>query len=136
MKNVALILLVVVFFALSAESGARSSFEQRRQRLIEVVSGERDRSFFSVTAKLITGKDRDFAIQMLDSLTTDQSIGGMFYSYAAIGSYLRLRDQLPDSLRAKMRNSFRERTMYRGDTENHWVMYYTGLYLAAQTWPN
>jgi hypothetical protein len=25
--------------------------------------------------------------------------------------------------------------MYRGDTENHWVMYYTGLYLASQTWP-
>jgi len=136
MRNSAVILLTVLLLVPSVEARAQPSFEQRRQRLIEVVAGERDRSFFTVTAKLVTGKDKEFAIQMLDSLTTDQSIGGMFYSYAAIGSYLRLRDQLPDSLKAKMRNSFRERTMYRGDTENHWVMYYTGLYLAAQTWPN
>jgi len=25
---------------------------------------------------------------------------------------------------------------YRGDTENHWVMYYTSLYLMAQLWPD
>ncbi len=60
----------------------------------------------------------------------------MFYSYGAIGTYLRLKDQLPDSLKRKIRQAYKERTMYRGDTENHWVTYYTGLYLAAQTWPN
>lgn len=114
----------------------QAQFKQRCQRLIDVVSQERDRGFFTVTAKFVTGKDKDFALAMLDSLTTDESIGGMFYSYAAIGTYLKLRDQLPDSLRRKIRQAFRERTMYRGDTENHWVMYYTGVYLAAQTWPN
>jgi hypothetical protein len=25
---------------------------------------------------------------------------------------------------------------YRGDTENHWLLYYTSLYLVAQLWPN
>jgi hypothetical protein len=113
-----------------------TQFEQRRQRLLDVVSQERDRGFFTVTAKFITGRDKEWALAMLDSLTTDESIGGMFYSYTAIGTYLRLKDQLPDSLKLKIRRAFRERTMYRGDTENHWVMYYTGLYLAAQTWPN
>jgi hypothetical protein len=113
-----------------------SQFEHRRQRLLDVVSQERDRGFFTVTAKFITGRDKEWAMAMLDSLTTDESIGGMFYSYTAIGTYLRLRDQLPDSLKQKIRQAFRNRTMYRGDTENHWVMYYTGLYLAAQTWPD
>lgn len=113
----------------------RADFEARRQRLIEVVSHERDRSFNTVTAKLVTGYDRGWALVMLDSLTRDESIGGMFYAYSAIGAYLKLHDQLPDSLRRKIREAYRTRAMYRGDTENHWVMYYTGLYLAAQTWP-
>jgi hypothetical protein len=114
----------------------QAQFDQRRQQLLDAVSRERDRGFFTVTAKLAEGRDKEWALAMLDSLTTDESIGGMFYSYSAIGTYLRLRDQLPDSLKQKIRQAYRERTMYRGDTENHWVMYYTGLYLAAQTWPN
>jgi len=124
--------------SLPAQDGSSpaAQFEQRRQRLLDVVSQERDRGFFTVTAKFITGRDTEWAMAMLDSLTTDESIGGMFYSYTAIGTYLRLKDQLPDSIKRKIRRAFRERTMYRGDTENHWVMYYTGLYLAAQTWPN
>jgi hypothetical protein len=129
--------IVAVPIDVRAEESAllRANFEARRQRLIEVVSRERDRSFNTVTAKLITGYDRTWALAMLDSLTRDESIGGMFYSYSAIGAYLKLHDQLPDSLRQKIRTAFRTRTMYRGDTENHWVMYYTGLYLASQTWP-
>ena len=132
------LLICAAITALNAQATTTPSaqFEQRRQRLLDVVSQERDRGFFTVTAKFITGRDKEWATAMLDSLTTDESIGGMFYSYTAIGTYLRLRDQLPDSLKRKIRQAYRERTMYRGDTENHWVMYYTGLYLAAQTWPD
>ncbi|MCX6145456.1 MAG: hypothetical protein NTZ35_19790 [Ignavibacteriales bacterium] len=138
----AFLLLIVMAGSVSDHSMAQTSlttesrFEQRRQRLIDVVSQERDRGFFTVAAKLSAGRDKDFALAMLDSLTTDESIGGMFYAYSAIGTYLRLWNQLPDSLVRKLRQAYRERTMYRGDTENHWVAYYTGLYLAAQTWPN
>lgn len=140
-RKLALILLLV--FAGAPDCGwaqggstSQTAFEVRRQRLIDVVSRERDRSFNTVTAKLFAGNDKAFALAMLDSLATDESIGGMFYAYSAIGTYLKFRDQLPDSLKRKIRQAFRARTMYRGDTENHWVMYYTGIYLAAQTWPN
>jgi len=133
-------LMVLLIFAGALECGwaqgtatPQAAFEVRRQRLIDVVSRERDRSFNTVTAKLFTGNDKAFALMMLDSLATDESIGGMFYAYSAISTYLKFRDQLPDSLKRKIRQAFRARTMYRGDTENHWVMYYTGIYLAAQT---
>jgi hypothetical protein len=138
----AFIALIVAVASISSRSTAQPSstpqsrFEQRSQRLIDVVSQERDRGFFTVAAKISAGRDQDFALAMLDSLTVDESMGGMFYSYMAIGTYLRLRDQLPDTLLKKIRQAYRVRTMYRGDTENHWVAYYTGLYLAAQTWPN
>ncbi len=138
-------LLLFVLFLLVGENDSLLSqekpaplagFEQRCHRLLEVVSQERDRGFYTVVAKIVAERDKEFALAMLDSLTTDESIGGMFYAYAAIGTYLKIRDQVPDSLRQKIRQAFRSRTMYRGDTENHWVMYYTGIYLAAQTWPD
>jgi hypothetical protein len=93
--HTALFLIALMFAGamvnvLKAQSAASPEvrFEQRRQRLLDVVSQERDRGFFTVTAKFVTGRDKEWALAMLDSLTTDESIGGMFYSYTAIGTYL------------------------------------------------
>jgi hypothetical protein len=89
----------------------------------------------TILAKLHTRRDLPRAFTMLDSMTHDRAMGGMFFAYTLIGTYLHTRDILPDSLHRKIREAFHVRTMYRGDTENHWVMYYAGMYLAAQTWP-
>ena len=112
-----------------------SAYEARARRLLEVAASEPDTSFFTAAARIRLGRELPVAYAMLDSMTHDRAIGGMFYAYTLIGTYLHCRDVLPDSLHRKIREAFRVRTMYRGDTENHWVMYYTGLYLAAQTWP-
>ncbi len=130
----------IVFFVLnllSIVSGviAQPGFEERRTRLLTVAGAENEKSFYAALAKLRLGKDTARAFVMLDSLTADNAMGGMFYSYTLIGTYLYTRHLLPDSLQHKIRNAYNNRTMYRGDTENHWVMYYTGLYLASQTWP-
>ena len=114
---------------------AASGFEDRCRKLLEVVSREKESSFYGVAAKIRTGTDTAGAFRMLDSMTTDKGMGGMFYAYTLVGTYLHCRGALPDSLHRKVRAAYRNRTMYRGDTENHWVMYYTGIYLAAQTWP-
>ena len=95
-----------------SSSATDSGFTTRCNRLLDVVSQERDRGFFTVAAKLKEGRDKTFALAMLDSLTTDESIGGMFYSYMAIGTYLRLKDKLPDSPLKKIRQAYRQRTMY------------------------
>ncbi len=113
-----------------------SGFEARRNRLLTVAADEQEVSFFGATARLLTGGDRESAFAMLDSLSHDRSMGGMFYCYTLIGTYLHVQHLLPDTLKKKIRDAYQFRTMYRGDTENHWVMYYTGLYLAAQTWPD
>ena len=120
---------------LAAGADGDKGFEQRRQRLLQVAAAESERNLFTITAKLITGTEPGVAVTQLDSLTTDRAIGGMFYAYGMMGVYLHTRHLLPDSLQRKIRDAFRMRTMYRGDTENHWVMYYAGMYLAAQTWP-
>jgi len=42
---------------------------------------------------------------------------------------------MPIELKQKMRDLWRTYTPYRGDTENHWAMYYTALYLITQIYP-
>ncbi|MGB6122769.1 MAG: hypothetical protein WBG80_12740, partial [Bacteroidota bacterium] len=127
--------LLLSLLLVSCAPPDENSFEARSARLLQVASMEQDTSFFSAAARIALGRERATAFGMLDSLSRDRVIGGMFYAYTLIGTYLHLREELPDSLHEKIRNAYRVRTMYRGDTENHWVMYYTGLYLAAQTWP-
>ncbi len=130
------VVFTLILFVMVSAARSQSAFEARKDRLLAVVSQEPHKDFFIITAKLRNGVEVPQALSMLDSLTRDESIGGMFYAYGLIGAYLYNRDLLPDSLHRKIRRAYRERKMVRGDTENHWVMYYTGLYLAAQTWPN
>ncbi len=130
------VVLTLILLGMISAARSQASFENRKDRLLAVVSQEPYKDFFIITAKLRSGVEVPQALSMLDSLTTDESIGGMFYAYGLIGAYLYNRNLLPDSLHSKIRRAYRERKMVRGDTENHWVMYYTGLYLAAQTWPN
>jgi len=126
---------LLALMAVAAFAGTDTGFESRCARLLEVASEETETSFFSLAAKLRVRKDLPRAYAILDSMSRDISMGGMFYAYTLIGTYLHTRPMIPDSLHRKVREAFRVRTMYRGDTENHWVMYYTGIYLAAQTWP-
>jgi len=59
----------------------------------------------------------------------------MFYSLPLIGFSLHSGGKLPDDVRDRIREIMTTVPVYRGDTENHWVMHYTALLLAAQTWP-
>jgi len=50
--------------------------------------------------------------------------------------YLNVEDKLPQSIKNRVRDFLGTGNFYRGDTENHLTMYYMGLYLAAQTFPD
>jgi len=62
--------------------------------------------------------------------------GDMFWMFPVTAiSYLG-RDQLSAEARAAVREAWRAYFPMRGDTENHFVMYYTSMYLMAQLWPD
>ena len=46
------------------------------------------------------------------------------------------RDQLSPEAKAAIRDAWRTTRQVRGDTENHWAMYYTSLYLMSELYPN
>ena len=131
-----LILALLALGALPhAPAGAHDSFEQRRDTVLSVMRAQGERSFNAVCARLALSPEDNGAIALFDSLLSDERIAGMFFSYTSMGTYLHFRDRFPATVSTALRETFKHRTLYRGDTENHWVCYYTGLYLAAQTWP-
>ncbi|MBN2492284.1 MAG: hypothetical protein JXQ29_15665 [Planctomycetes bacterium] len=59
----------------------------------------------------------------------------MFYTMPLIAFHLHGGERVPADVRDRIRTLLTEVPIYRGDTENHWVMHYAVLLLAAETWP-
>lgn len=88
-----------------------------------------------VAARLYRNRPMEEVLPILDPLLDDPR-GDMFWMYPmVVVSYLG-RDRLPEDRLRRIRNLWRTFTPYRGDTENHWAMYYSSLYLLAQHYPD
>ena len=87
-------------------------------------------------ALLVTsGRDAEAGNRAIRDEAAAPFRGGMFYIHDVMAATLHGGDRLAPATRAAVRESLRRLPIYRGDTENHFLLYYTGLYLAAQTWP-
>ena len=92
-------------------------------------------SFPNIAARLKTGMDIEGAFEDFRQLLQNPT-GSIFYSYPVIGVYLHFEDMFTEDIKELVKEVFRSTPIYRGDTENHLLMYYTSLYLAAQTFPD
>jgi hypothetical protein len=89
----------------------------------------------SVAAKLALREDAAWCSEQMIALMKEPG-GDMFWMFPVTCiSYLG-RDQLSTEAKAAIREAWRVYMPMRGDTENHWAMYYTSLYLMAQLWPD
>lgn len=86
-------------------------------------------------AKLYLKRDLAGAFRIIDA-ALPQPNGDMFWMYPNVLINYLGRDVLPEDYRARLRDLWRTYTPYRGDTENHWVMYYASLYLMAELYPD
>ncbi len=112
------------------------AYEARRDSLLQFYAGQEPaKSYTVILAKLLSGVDTEESLSRLDSLY-DAPWGNMFWMYNSLSMYLYTKSLLPDAHRDRYRELWRTYTPDRTDTENHWVMYYASLYLAAQEWPD
>jgi hypothetical protein len=113
-------------------------FVQRVRSVVEAYAhpaGSGPLGYANIAAKLWLHEDPALCSRRLEELL-DAPTGDMFWMYPISAIAYLDRGQLTDSARRALRDSFRTYMPYRGDTENHWVMYYTSLYLMAQLWPD
>ena len=113
-------------------------FDERVRFVVEAYAhpaGSVPLSYPNIAAKLWLRQDAATCSRRLEELLAAPT-GDMFWMYPVTAIAYLDRGQLSASARRALRNSFRTYMPYRGDTENHWVMYYTSLYLMAQLWPD
>ena len=128
-------LCLLLPLALNAQTPA---FEQRVRSVVEAYAHPASSGplgYANIAAKLWLREDPALCSRRLEELLAAPT-GDMFWMYPVTAIAYLDRGQLTDSARRALRDSFRTYMPYRGDTENHWVMYYTSLYLMAQLWPD
>jgi hypothetical protein len=116
------------------------AFEKRRKDVLDYFRGlppPKDRTWPGFVRGALTVRDAkasaEFWSELRDALETPKH--SMFFSMPLMGFYLFGQHCIPEDIAERIRDVTVENPVYRGDTENHWVMHYTAQLLAAQTWP-
>ncbi|MBT3271613.1 MAG: hypothetical protein HN368_00545, partial [Spirochaetales bacterium] len=68
--------------------------------------------------------------------STESVAGGPFHVLPSMLVYSKWKDRLPKASADRIKNFFLNGMIDRGNTENHWLMHYTGSLLAAEEWEN
>ncbi len=113
-------------------------FTARTRTIVEAYAhpnGSGPLGYANIAAKLKLREDPAQCSRALEQLLAAGPTGDMFWMFPVTAIAYLDAGQLSESARAALRQSFRTYMPYRGDTENHWLLYYTSLYLMAQMWP-
>lgn len=123
--------------ALGWQSAAAQDYEQRRRRLIEKLARVEDAKlhYAGIAARLWLREGVPAAERRLRELLEGDISGDMFWMFPVTAIAYLDKGQLSDGARALLRKSWKKYYPFRGDTENHWLLYYTSMYLMAQMWP-
>jgi hypothetical protein len=108
-------------------------YEQRAAYVTSFYDTTRQMSYYSAAAKYAHNKNTALADSIVQVLLQKPS-GDMFWMFPVIGTYLHGKDKMSPATKTAMRHAWKTYAPYRGDTENHWCMYYTSLFLAAEQW--
>lgn len=89
----------------------------------------------TIAAKLALRQDAEWCSRSVLAAMKDPGSGPFWMFPITCVAYLG-RDQLSPEARAAIRDAWRTTIQLRGDTENHWAMYYVSLYLMAELYPD
>src|SRR5262245_5660961 len=130
------LLFLLTVAALQAEA---PPFAERVRQAIEPFAhpkGPRDAGYATIASRLYLHEDAAWCSKRLIELLAEPPVGDMFWMFPVTAIAYLDRGQLSGEARRVLRRSWKTYMPYRGDTENHWLMYYASLYLMAQLWPN
>ena len=119
--------------------GETPSFEQRARFIIDAYAhpkGSGQPGYANIAARLWLHEDASGCSRRLEEILAAGPSGDMFWMFPVTAIAYLDRGQLSTSARQALRHAWKTYMPYRGDTENHWLLYYTCLYLAAQLWPD
>jgi hypothetical protein len=112
------------------------AFRERQREVIFKYDTSGSPGIYSAAIRYAEGREIEKADSIfLASSELRHPQGDMFWMYPVIGTYLHGLGKMSKEVREAVRTGWKEYSPYRGDTENHWCMYYTSLFLAAEQFP-
>jgi hypothetical protein len=139
LKTTILFLILAALQSVQAQMVSRETylkeFEKRAAFVTSIYDTVQSPGYFQIAVRYAHGKDIAGADKMFKELLRDPR-GDMFWMIPSIGAYLFGKDKMSVETKEIVRNAWKTYAPYRGDTENHWCMYYSALFLAAEQWPN
>ena len=92
--------------------------------------------YTTIAAKLYLKEDAAWCSRSLLEILKAPIAGDMFWMFPVTAIAHLDQGQLTPEARKALRDAWRTYAPYRGDTENHWLLYYTCLYLMSQLYPD
>ena len=115
----------------------------RADQVVQHRAGQGGGGLWDLNAHLATGMDDAEVVEIVRRSLSDQTdgwggrpAGGPFHVYPCGALIARWPDQLPEEALDIIRNFMMDGVLERGNTENHWLMFYVGNLLAAERWPD
>lgn len=124
-----------------SDAAIAARYQKRREEVLAASIGLLDPAdltkggFLDVAAALYRGEKRDTALARLARLNEPMPTQNMFWTYPMAAVMVAGRTGLDEASWGRIRELWRIYWPSRGDTENHWAMYYASMYLAAQAMP-
>lgn len=139
LKSLLFLFLLLVTSNSFAQDQAREeylkAFNERREWFISNFDTMSRANYSAIAAKYYRNKDVKRADEMFLQLLEKPS-GDMFWMFPVVNCYMVGKDKMSAKVKKAVRNAWKTYAPSRGDTENHWAMWYTSLYLMAEQWPN
>ena len=130
--------LAALLVITSVAAAQTQSFEGRKKYIVDVWAHPANlvtAGYGAIAAKLWLKEDPEWCSRRLHEMLAAGPQGDMFWMYQVIAVAYLDRGQLSEGARKELRSAWKTYAPYRGDTENHWLMYYTCLYLMSQMYP-
>ncbi|MGB5872207.1 MAG: hypothetical protein WBG80_13140 [Bacteroidota bacterium] len=109
-------------------------FRERGRFVTSYFDTTRDRSFASIMARYAHSVDVAGADSMFLGVLKEPA-GDMFWMFPVLNIYMFGKENISPAAREAVRRAWKTYMPYRGDTENHWAMYYASLFIATEQWP-
>ena len=128
----------LLFIALPLALAASQDFNARKSAALDPWAHPKElktAGYVTIAAKLANREDPAWCSSRLRELLAAGPQGDMFWMYPVTAIAYLDHGQLSSEARNDLRRAWQTYSPYRGDTENHWLLYYTSLYLMAQLYP-
>ncbi len=134
-----LVCLLIVSFRAFGQDLSRAEylkkFHERKAWFISHFDSSSRADYSAIAARYFRNRDVQKADEMFLKLLEKPS-GDMFWMFPVVNCYMVGKDKMANKVKKAVRHAWKTYAPSRGDTENHWAMYYACLYLMAEQWPN